>query len=97
MKTIKILGTGCANCKTTQEIVQEVVNELQLDVTIEKVEDIQEIMAFDVMSTPAVVIDGKVAMVGKVPTKEEMKQILVTICTSEAVDGACCGGNTSCC
>jgi small redox-active disulfide protein 2 len=73
MKTIKILGTGCAKCKQTEAVIRETLDEIGVLATIEKVEDIEKIMAYDVMSTPALVIDEKVVMRGKVPTKEEVK------------------------
>lgn len=74
---IKVLGTGCAKCKTLERITREAVEELKLDATIEKVEDIQKIMEFGVMFTPALVIDGKVTLSGKVPKLKEMKKILI--------------------
>jgi len=73
MKTIKILGTGCAKCKQTEAVIRETLDEIGVLATIEKVEDIEKIMAYDVMSTPALVIDEKVVMRGKVPNKEEVK------------------------
>lgn len=74
---IKVLGTGCAKCKTLERITREAVEELKLDATIEKVEDIQKIMEFGVMFTPALVIDEKVTLSGKVPKLKEMKKILI--------------------
>ncbi len=97
MKTIKILGTGCANCKATEAIVKELVTELSIEVSVIKVEDIQQIMKYDVMSTPAIVVDDKVVLSGKVPSKEECKNLLVAILANEAMDTPCCGGATSCC
>jgi len=76
MQTIKILGTGCPNCKRTEAVVRSVVEELKRDVDIIKVEDIQEIMEYDVMSTPAIVIDEKVVLKGHVPSVEEMRKLL---------------------
>lgn len=73
---IKVLGAGCAKCKTLERITKEAVEELKLDATVEKVEDIQKIMEYGVMFTPALVIDGKVAFAGKVPKLKEMKEIL---------------------
>lgn len=74
---IKVLGTGCAKCKTVEKVVNEVVAENNLDATISKVEDIVEIMQFGVMSTPALVVDGQVVLSGKVPSKDEVKSLLV--------------------
>jgi len=79
MKTIKILGTGCPNCKTTEKIVIKAIEELNLEANIVKVEDIQDIMAYDIMSTPAVVIDEKVVIKGRVPKIEEIKALLQNV------------------
>lgn len=68
-KTVKILGTGCGKCQQLVNVVQEVVAEHQLDVTVEKVEDIIEIMEFNVMTTPALVVDGVVVSKGSIPSK----------------------------
>jgi len=73
---IKVLGSGCAKCKTLERITKEAVEELSLDASVEKIEDIQKIMEYGVMFTPALVIDGKVAFSGKVPKLKEMKKIL---------------------
>ncbi len=90
MKTIKILGTGCPNCKRTEAVVKTVAEELNLNVTIVKVEDIEDIMMYDIMSTPAVVIDEKVVIKGRVPSFDEIKTLLK--------DDACCSdSDTSCC
>ena len=71
MINVKILGTGCANCKTTQKLVEEVVAARGLQATVEKVEDIPSIMRFGVMSTPGVVIDGQVVHAGGVPSRAQ--------------------------
>ena len=70
---VKVLGPGCARCTQTEKIVTEVIAELGLTVAVEKVTDIQAIARHGVFGTPAVVIDGKVKSVGKVPTREEVK------------------------
>lgn len=67
MKNIKVLGTGCANCKTTLKLIEEVAGEKGVAVELEKIEDIQAIMSWGVMSTPGVVVDGKVVHAGGVP------------------------------
>ena len=77
MKTIKILGTGCAKCKETEAVVRETLAELSVSANIEKVEEIEKIMEYDVMSTPALVVDGRVMIRGRVPTKEEVKALFV--------------------
>ncbi len=69
---IKILGTGCKKCKKLEENVREAVNSEGMDASVEKVEDMQEIMEYGVMSTPALVIDGKVKSTGKILTAEEI-------------------------
>ena len=73
---IKILGTGCPKCKTLDKLTREVVEQNGIDATVSKVEDIVEIMKYGVMTTPALVVNGKVEMKGRVPSAEEIKQIL---------------------
>jgi len=75
-RTIKILGTGCPKCKTMTAVVEDVVSENHIDATIEKVEDIVEIMKFNVMTTPALVIDDKITIKGRVPSKDEVLKLL---------------------
>jgi len=75
-RTIKILGTGCAKCVRTTEHVKEAVQQLAIDAVIEKVEDPTEIMQYDVMRTPAVVIDGTVHALGRIPTVAEVVEML---------------------
>lgn len=69
MKTIKVLGTGCANCRNTIKLIEEVAAEKGVAIELSKVEDLPEIMKYGVMSTPGVVIDGKVVHAGGVPDK----------------------------
>ena len=76
IREIKILGPGCAKCKSTYQTIAKVVNENNLDVQITKIEDIAEIMSYNVMRTPAVVVDGEVKIKGHVPSESEVKQIL---------------------
>ncbi|MDD2420340.1 hypothetical protein SDC9_159957 [bioreactor metagenome] len=73
---IKILGTGCAKCKTTQMIVEKVVAENGVDAQISKVEDIMDIMKYNVIATPAVVVNEVVKIKGRVPSESEVKQAL---------------------
>lgn len=91
-KSIKVLGTGCPKCKTLTRLVQDVVTENNIDVTIEKVEDIMEIMKFDVMTTPALVIDNVVTVKGRVPSKNEVLELLQTSNLKEdtANNNRCC-------
>lgn len=76
IKEIKILGPGCAKCKATYQAVEQVINENNLDIKLTKVEDITEIMSYNIMGTPAVVVDGTVKIKGHVPSESEIKQIL---------------------
>ncbi|MDK2829535.1 thioredoxin family protein [Clostridium beijerinckii] len=73
---IKILGTGCSNCKRLEENTKKAVSELGIDATIEKVTDMREIMKYGIMKTPGLVVDGKVKVSGRVPTAEEIKKYL---------------------
>lgn len=73
---IKILGTGCGKCKTTFAMIEKIVKENALDVKLIKVEDIMEIMNYNILATPAVVIDGEVKIKGYVPSEKEIKKLL---------------------
>ena len=73
---IKVLGTGCTRCKSLEKVTTKAVEELNLDVTVEKVEDIQKIMEYAVMRTPALVINEKVVLSGQVPKIAELKELL---------------------
>ena len=73
---IKILGPGCPKCKSLDKITRDVVEQNGITATVTKVEDIMEIMKYGVMSTPALVVDEKVVIKGRVPSKEEIKKIL---------------------
>ncbi|OGS94942.1 MAG: glutaredoxin [Gallionellales bacterium RIFCSPLOWO2_02_FULL_57_47] len=72
MKNIKVLGTGCANCKTTMKLIGEIAREKGVEIRLEKVEQLQDIMAYGVMSTPGVVVDGKVVHAGGVPGRDKI-------------------------
>ena len=76
MKRIQILGTGCPKCKKLAENAEAAAEELGIDYEIEKVTDINEIMKFGVMMTPALAVDGQVKVVGKVPSPDQIKQML---------------------
>ena len=73
---IKILGTGCVKCKSLEKVTQQAVSELNLKASIEKVEDIQNIMEYGIMRTPGLVINGKVVLSGQLPKINELKDIL---------------------
>jgi small redox-active disulfide protein 2 len=69
---IKVLGPGCAKCQKTEELVKEAVAEAGVNADVEKVTDIMKIAGYGVMGTPAVVVDGEVKSVGKIPIKEDI-------------------------
>ena len=73
---VAILGSGCQKCQTVYQSAQQAVRELGIEADIVKIEDFQEIMKYGVMTTPALVVDGVVKVVGKVPGKEEIKALL---------------------
>lgn len=73
---IKILGTGCQKCKTLEKITREVVEQNGIDANVTKVEDIYQIMKYGVMTTPALVVDEKVEIKGRIPSAEEIKKVL---------------------
>jgi small redox-active disulfide protein 2 len=74
---IKILGTGCSNCKNLEKATREAVAELKLDASVVKEEDIVKIMSYGVMRTPALVVNEKVVMYGRVPSVNEIKELLL--------------------
>ncbi len=76
MKNIKVLGTGCANCKTTLKLIEDMAAATGVAVQLEKVEEIKDIMGYGVMSTPGVVIDGRVVHAGGVPGRDKIAQWL---------------------
>jgi small redox-active disulfide protein 2 len=76
MKNVKVLGTGCANCKATVKLIEDAARAKGVAVTLEKVENIADIMAYGVMSTPGVVIDGKVIHAGGVPDRKKVESWL---------------------
>ncbi|HUX30159.1 MAG TPA: thioredoxin family protein [Thiobacillus sp.] len=76
MKNIKVLGSGCANCKTTLKLIEEVAQARGVTVDLEKVDDMAAILGYGVMSTPGVVIDGKVVHAGGVPDRKKVESWL---------------------
>jgi small redox-active disulfide protein 2 len=90
MTHIKVLGTGCANCKTTLKLIEDAARAKGVAVQLEKVEDIAEIMKYGVMSTPGVVIDGKVVHAGGVPSKDKIDAWLGA--PTSSAGGGCSGG-----
>lgn len=72
MKDVKVLGPGCANCKNTMTLIERVAKENGVAIQLGKVEELREIMGYGVMSTPGVVVDGKVVHAGGVPSREKV-------------------------
>lgn len=73
---IKVLGPGCCKCKTTYNVIEKVIKENNLDVKLTKVDDIMEMMNYNIMTTPAIVVDGEVKMKGQVPSESDVKKML---------------------
>lgn len=73
---IKVLGTGCPKCKALEKATREVVAESGIEANITKVQDIMDIMSYGVSSTPALVVDGKVVLKGRLPSNSELKELL---------------------
>jgi len=73
---VKVLGPGCPKCEETERLVREAVSELGIEATVEKIKDFNEFAKYGVFSTPAVVVNGQAKCVGKVPTKDEIKNWL---------------------
>ena len=78
MKTIQILGTGCPKCHMLTDRAEQAARELGVEYTLEKVTDINAIIAFGVMTTPALAVDGTVKVAGRVPTVDALKEILAS-------------------
>lgn len=96
MPTIKVLGTGCANCKSTMQLIESVAKDKGVDVDLIKEEDLAAIMQYGVMTTPGVVIDEKVVHAGGIPDRATVEGWLAgdTGCcssTSDSSGGSCCG------
>ncbi|WP_025674260.1 thioredoxin family protein [Salinivibrio socompensis] len=77
MKQFKVLGSGCANCTNTAEKIEAIAADQSIDVSVEKITDLETMMAYSVMSTPAVVMDEQVVHAGGVPSDEMIKQWLL--------------------
>jgi len=77
MKKLQILGTGCAKCANLAAAAEQAAKTLGIDYELEKVTELNKIMTFGVMMTPALVVDGKVKLAGRVPSVEEIKKLLV--------------------
>ncbi len=90
MKKVKILGSGCASCNQLVDAVKAVIAAEGINASVEKVEDIQQIMVYNVISTPALVVDEQVVCKGRVPSREEIKELLMA-----KPQGGCCGSHGS--
>lgn len=77
MKDIKVLGSGCANCRNTITLIESVAQEVGATIQIEKVQDMPRIVSYGVMSTPGVVVDGKVVHAGGVPSRDKIRSWLI--------------------
>ncbi len=75
---IKVLGPGCKNCVSLDQIAHQVIDELGLSASIVKVEDYAEIASYGVMSTPALILDGRVLLAGRVPTANHLKELITS-------------------
>ena len=75
MKNVKILGTGCPKCKRTEAVVKEAITKFGIEAEVYKVEDIQEIMKYNILTTPAVVVDEVVKIKGRVPSVDEVGEL----------------------
>jgi small redox-active disulfide protein 2 len=80
---IKILGPGCARCHQLEKTTREVVKELGIDAMVEEVKDMRQIITYNILTTPALVIDEQVVSSGKVPTKAEVTQLIITAMSKE--------------
>jgi len=96
MKNIKVLGSGCANCKRTQALIEEAAKAADIDIELEKVEDIAAIMGYGVMSTPGVVIDGEVVHAGGVPDRKAVDGWLSCDKNTPTGNSGCCSGGKCC-
>ncbi len=76
MKNVKVLGAGCPSCKATQRLVEEVAKAKGVEIELEKIEDLRQIMSYGVLSTPGVVVDGKVVHSGGVPARSKVESWL---------------------
>jgi small redox-active disulfide protein 2 len=88
MRNVKVLGTGCANCDTTAKLIEEIAVAKGTAIQLEKVTDMAAILGYGVMSTPGVVIDGKVVHAGGVPDRKKVESWLAPA----GGTGGCCGG-----
>jgi small redox-active disulfide protein 2 len=88
MFEVKVLGTGCTKCTTTQKLIEEVASENGITIELEKVEDVAKIMSYGIMSTPGVIVNGKIAHIGSVPDKKTILSWFKSLCCP--TDDNCC-------
>lgn len=81
---IKVLGPGCAKCQSLEKTVKEVVSALKLDIKVEEIKDMKKIMQYPILMTPGLVINDKVVMSGKVPSKAEVERLIISALEAEA-------------
>jgi small redox-active disulfide protein 2 len=81
---IKVLGPGCAKCQSLEKTVKEVVAALKLDIKVEEIKDMKKIMQYPILMTPGLVINDKVVMSGKVPSKAEVERLIMSALEAEA-------------
>lgn len=101
MMNIKVLGTGCANCKTTLKLIEDAAKAQGISIELEKVEDLPTIMGYGVMSTPGVVVDDKVVHAGGIPSKAVIDGWLAgeaaePLASDAPAAGGCCSGSKCC-
>lgn len=96
MKKILVLGPGCAKCVLTEKIVREVVDASEVSAEVTKISDVMEMIRLGVMSTPAVIIDGKVVCSGRVPTADQVRAWLEEGAAESPSDGECGGCGCAC-
>lgn len=96
MKNIIVLGSGCVNCQTTMDLIEEVSRTADIEIVLEKVEDMSKIISYGVMSTLGVVVDGEVVHAGGIPSRQGIMEWLnaesgETCCSGSSGSGSCCG------
>ena len=99
MKEVKVLGTGCANCRATVALIEEVARQQGVAINLEKVEALPEIVRYEVMATPGVVVDGKVVHAGGVPRREKIAEWLGAgsrLAAAASAPSCGCGGGKCC-
>lgn len=97
---VEVLGSGCASCRNTAALIEQVAQAAGVDIDLRKVDDVRQIIGYGVMTTPAVAIDGRVVHAGGIPRREAIEQWLTAATPASASPAAaqcCAGSNGSCC